>query len=121
MAPTLAPWCGITGTRHRPSPPPKLLVVSAGHILGFNRPDTFTGANLAASGNGTMGPAVCMEPLQHVELAPLPEGADSIMFSVLKHRGSTCLSADDLQARDSSEISCEISCEGAARWLRESA
>ena len=70
-----------------------------GHVLGFNHPNTFTGANLVATGDGVMGPDVCMDPLSHVKLQPLPEGADSIMFSVLKHRDRTCLSADDVQAR----------------------
>ena len=70
-----------------------------GHVLGFNHPNTFSGANLVATGDGVMGPDVCMDPLRHVQLMPLPEGADSIMFSVLKHRDRTCLSADDVQAR----------------------
>ena len=70
-----------------------------GHILGFNHPDTFTGANLVATGDGVMGPDVCMDPLRHVKLQPLPEGADSIMFSVTKARDRTCLTADDVQAR----------------------
>ena len=70
-----------------------------GHVLGFNHPNTFTGANLAATGDGVMGPDVCMDPLRHVQLTPLPEGADSIMFSVTKARDRTCLTADDVQAR----------------------
>jgi len=70
-----------------------------GHVLGFNHPDTFTGANLVATGDGVMGPDVCMDPLRHVQLMPLPEGADSIMFSVTKARDRTCLTADDVQAR----------------------
>ena len=70
-----------------------------GHILGFNHPNTFTGANLVATGDGVMGPDVCMDPLRHVKLQPLPEGADSIMFSVTKARDRTCLTADDVQAR----------------------
>lgn len=70
-----------------------------GHILGFNHPDTFTGANLVATGDGVMGPDVCMDPLRRVKLQPLPEGADSIMFSVTKARDRTCLTADDVQAR----------------------
>ena len=46
-----------------------------------------------------MGPDVCKDPLRHVKLQPLPEGADSIMFSVTKARDRTCLTADDVQAR----------------------
>ena len=66
-----------------------------GHVLGFNHPDTFKEANLAAT--APMGPATCLEPLNHVELASYPEGYDSIMFSMSKHRDRTCLTADDVQ------------------------
>ena len=66
-----------------------------GHVLGFNHPDTFKDANLAAT--APMGPATCLEPLNHVELASYPEGYDSIMFSMSKHRDRTCLTADDVQ------------------------
>ena len=69
-----------------------------GHVLGFHHPDTFPELNLKAT--EPMGPETCMYPLNHVEYQPLPEGADSIMFSVTKHRDRTCLTEDDLEVRD---------------------
>ena len=66
-----------------------------GHVLGFNHPDTFVGANLRATAD--MDASTCLSPLQHVALAPFPEESDSIMFSVSKHRDRTCLTEDDVQ------------------------
>ena len=60
-----------------------------GHVLGFNHPDTFVGANLVAT--APMDASSCLSPLWHVALAEFAADSDSIMFSVSKHRARTCL------------------------------
>ena len=66
-----------------------------GHVLGFNHPDTFVGANLVAT--APMDASSCLSPLWHVALAEFAADSDSIMFSVSKHRARTCLTEDDVQ------------------------
>ena len=66
-----------------------------GHLLGFTHPDQMPGMNLRAmrTRNGS-----CSNPLDAVELAPPEEGVlDTLMTSMTKHRGRTCLTADDLE------------------------
>jgi len=77
-----------------------------GHVLGFDHPDTLPHKNLRALSrhmaevsSGDLSPPdapICLNPMQYVELKPLPEEADSIMFSTTRHRGRTCLTDDDL-------------------------
>eukprot|EP00316_Scyphosphaera_apsteinii_P019737 CAMPEP_0119344124 /NCGR_PEP_ID=MMETSP1333-20130426/106809_1 /TAXON_ID=418940 /ORGANISM="Scyphosphaera apsteinii, Strain RCC1455" /LENGTH=647 /DNA_ID=CAMNT_0007356551 /DNA_START=125 /DNA_END=2068 /DNA_ORIENTATION=- len=77
-----------------------------GHVLGFDHPDTLPHKNLRALSrhmaevsSGDLSPPdapICLNPMQYVELKPLPEEADSIMFSTTRHRGRTCLTEDDL-------------------------
>jgi len=76
-----------------------------GHILGFDHPDSEPELNLRAT-NVAMGPATCSDPLAQVELAPLPEGSDSLMFSVTRHRPKNCLTSDDLEGLNFLYPSC---------------
>ncbi len=73
-----------------------------GHVLGYDHPDTLPYLNLRAmSGDDDepvpMNNATCHDALMHVELEPLPEGADTIMISVTKHRDRSCLTRDDVE------------------------
>ena len=87
-----------------------------GHLLGFQHPDQFPDANLRAVNSSTtfgdavevgsagefparglMNNATCHDPMNHIELAALPEGLDTIMMSTTKHRERTCLTDDDLE------------------------
>ena len=69
-----------------------------GHVLGFHHPDAFSGMNLRAT--SPMGNGTCLAPLKHVELSPQlshADGAESIMYSMTRHRDRTCLTQDDLE------------------------
>ena len=68
-----------------------------GHLLGFQHPDQLTALNLKAK--APMGPGVCLNPLapSRVAFAPLPDEADSIMFSMTTARSRTCLTEDDVE------------------------
>jgi len=64
----------------------------AGHVLGFQHPDTMAGANLIVT--SPMNSTTCESPTSHLALQP--EVTDSIMFSMTKHRAATCLEKNDL-------------------------
>jgi hypothetical protein len=69
-----------------------------GHVLGFDHPDVHAERNLGAKVK-MGGQSVCTDPLSpnNIEMRPLSEGYDSIMFATTKHRSRTCLTADDLE------------------------
>ena len=66
-----------------------------GHVLGFHHPDKEWELNLNA--DGVMANATCQNSLNYVHLNQTQRLADSIMFSMTKHRDRTCLGADDLE------------------------
>jgi len=76
-----------------------------GHVLGFHHPNVYPELNLRAT--APMGPETCQYPLNHVEYEPLPEDADSVMYSVTKHRSKTCLTLDDLEGLNFLYPTCE--------------
>lgn len=71
------------------------LAHEVGHLLGFHHVDTLPSMNLRAT--QAMGPKICHNPLDYVELALPIEGTDTFMNSVAEHRPSTCLTPDDLE------------------------
>lgn len=95
-----------------------------GHVLGFDHPDNQAELNLKATAE--MGPATCLDPLSNVELTPLEEGLDSLMFSVTRHRQRNCLTSDDLEGLNFLYPTCEqkistVQCNVSPRlsgWLR---
>ena len=97
-----------------------------GHVLGFGHPDEHPGLNMAASCRMTN--ATCLEPFACATRAP-PDGT-SIMQSLTRQAGSSCLSrsdADGLQMlypccdgreRQMAAVSCIKPWRGFAGWLR---
>ena len=66
-----------------------------GHVLGFHHPDKEWELNLNAV--GPISNSTCNSALDHVRLNKTRDVADSLMFSMTKHRDRTCLSVDDLE------------------------
>ena len=67
-----------------------------GHVLGFHHPDAEWELNLNADVSA-MTNETCQKPLDHVHMNRTRDVADSIMYSMTKHRDRTCLSTDDLE------------------------
>ena len=71
-----------------------------GHGLGFQHPDQMPALNLVANvsvGGAGWNDTYCFDPLEHVALRPFPADGDTLMMSMTRHRGRTCLTADDLE------------------------
>jgi hypothetical protein len=65
-----------------------------------------------------MDASTCEAPLSHVMIEPLPEGADSLMFSMTKHRDRTCLTDDDVEGLNYLYPSCHSALDEANRVRR---